>query len=206
MKDLFKSLAITFCVGFLPATAHAQSATDLLSEIRAGNISITSAHGTGASTGASVKGHLVNNTGRAIRVAINLDKPLFMRNSRHRSQNMLATQVFNRDNSYQQQGNQSFITIGANRRVPVTFVAYCVDFDKDNPGKQDSFTVSGVPAYLVRISRKMQRYERNNPNSDSGAALQLALWLSQGERIGDIREKFQFTWQDEQTARQLINQ
>lgn len=179
---------------------------DLLGGIRSGNIALTSTHGIGASTGASVHGHLVNNTDRDIRVAVNLDRPLFMRNSNRRSQNMLATRVFNRDGTYLREGNQSFITLEANKRIPVTFIAYCVDFEKDNPAGEDLFTVSDVPTELVGISGKIQRYERNNPDADSGVALQLALWLAQGENIREIREKFEFTSRDEQTARRLIGQ
>ena len=188
------------------SSASSTRVTDLLSEMRSGNIALTSTHGTGASTGASVQGYLVNNTNRDIRVAVNLDKPLFMRNSRRRSQNMLATRVFNRDKTYRREGNQSFIALKANKRIPVTFIAYCVDFEKDNPAGTDSFTINDVPTELVGISSKIQRYERDNPDANSGAALQLALWLSQGESIREIREKFKFTWQDEQTARNLINQ
>jgi len=186
-------------------SSASKRAADLLDEIRSGNITLTSSHGVGASTGASVRGHLVNNTSKDIRVAVDLDKPLFMRNSNRRSQNMLATRVFNRDGTYLREGSQSFITLGANGRMPVTFIAYCVDFEKDNPADVDSFTVSDVPAELVGISGKIQRYERDNPDADSGAALQLALWLAQGESIQEIREKFVFTPQDEQTARRLIN-
>lgn len=177
---------------------------DLLGEIRSGNIALTSTHGIGASTGASVLGHLVNNTDRDIRVAVNFDRPLFMRNSNRRSQNMLATRVFNRDGTYLREGSQSFITLRASERIPVTFIAYCVDFEKDNPVGEDSFIISDVPTELVGISGKIQRYERNNPEADSGVALQLALWLAQGENIREIREKFEFTSQDEQTARRLI--
>jgi len=187
-------------------SSASKRAADLLDEIRLGNITLTSSHGVGASTGASVRGHLVNNTSKDVRVAVDLDKPLFMRNSNRRSQNMLATRVFNRDGTYLREGSQSFITLGANGRIPVTFIAYCVDFGKDNPADFDSFTVSDVPAELVGISGKIQRYERDNPDADSGAALQLALWLAQGESIQEIREKFGFTSQDEQTARKLIGQ
>lgn len=188
------------------ASSASKRVAGLLGEIRSGNIALTSSHGVGASTGASVHGYLVNNTSRDIRVAVNLDMPLFMRNSNRRSQNMLATRVFNRDGTYLREGNQSFITLGANRRIPVTFIAYCVDFEKDNPADADSFIISDVPTELVGISGKIQRYERNNPDADSGAAMQLALWLAQGENIREIREKFEFTPQDEQTARRLVSQ
>lgn len=199
------AIAFIFALALNDTSSASKRVVDLLGEIRSGNITLTSSHGVGASTGASVRGHLVNNTGRDIRVAVDLDKPLFMRNSNRWSQNMLATRVFNRDGTYFREGNQSFITLGANERIPVTFIAYCVDFEKDNPADVDSFTVSNVPAELVGISGKIQRYERDNPDADSGAALQLALWLAQGESIREIREKFEFTPQDEQTARRLIN-
>jgi len=208
---LFAALAIAVVSALVlndsdNASLASNRAADLLGEIRSGNIALTSTHGVDASTGASVLGYLVNNTSKDIRVAVNLDRPLFMRNSNRRSQNMLATQVFNRDGTYLRDGKRSFITLKANKRIPVTFIAYCVDFEKDNPTNIDSFSISDVPAELVGISGKIQRYERENPDADSGAALQLALWLAQGESIREIREKFVFTPQDEQTARRLINQ
>ena len=76
--------------------------------------------------------------------------------------------------------------------MPVTFVAYCADFEKDNRGVSDTFDVVPLPRQVEVIMRKITAYESVNRDVDTTRASQLALWVVQGHRLETIGEKFEF--------------
>src|SRR5690606_36449735 len=122
-----------------PAALHAQVLRDLPSEIRGGRCELTSPTGTGSSSAASVEAALVNRTREALRPAGHIVEPLFQRNGRSAAQNMIATALYLRNGGYQRDATGSFITLRPGERQPVLFIAYCADFEKENPSGSDSF-------------------------------------------------------------------
>jgi len=187
------------------ASAFAQEAvTDLLDEINARRIQLSSMAGNGSSSGTAVTGYLTNETAAAIRLNINLSRPLFLVNSGP-SQNMIATQVLLGGGRYSSDGRRSFITLPPRGRAAVVFVAYCADFDKDNPDVSDRFSVgSSVPPRLIPVMDKIRAYVVANPKAEVIAAAQAAIWLAQGVSIGRIRERFPVSPADEQLARSFL--
>lgn len=188
----------------MSSSASAVGVSDLFSEIsRDSNISVTKITGMGASSGSSLRGVLVNKSVNDIKVSVNFSEPLFFHNWGD-GQNMVATQVFLGDGSYLSAGSQSFIVIPSRGSVDVIFIAYCADFEKENPSPLDKFGLTTVPEKLRDISRSIASYERLHLGEDLTAAAQVALWLSQGVSAEDIRSRFSFTPVDHQHALEII--
>jgi hypothetical protein len=179
------------------------NAGDLRLLIQAGDVSLVSARGNGSSSGASVDGVLRNGTADTIFVDINFTTPLYFRN-RGAGQNMLAVQVFLDDGAYLSDGSSFFIPLAPQEDVPVIFIAFCVDFHKENPAASESFGNTQLPENLRAIATKIAQYVASNPFEDSTIAGQIALWLSQGVALDSIRSKFPFSQADVTLATQIL--
>ena len=83
-------------------------------------------------------------------------------------------------------------------------MAYCVDFEKDNPTQAESFDVADSPSNLDRVTAAIQEYSRKNPNTDITSAAQAAIWMAQGVSIDDIRTKFPVSSSEEILARSFL--
>lgn len=178
---------------FVISNATSQSAIEQLHETLAnGDLSTESIVGTGGSSGLVIKGYLVNNSSVDLNINIHLDVPVYFAN-RGKGQNMVATQVYGRGGSYRSNGTHGFIQIPRSSRVSVEFLAFCVDFDKPNPTSYDLFDVMDMPTEIHGVMRSITEVERANPNSDLTIASQLALWVSQGESLEEIRNRFEFS-------------
>jgi TPR repeat protein len=179
---------------------------DLYDEMQAGRVSLVTAVGNGNSSGTSVLGTLANKTARAIHIGVDLLTPLYLANS-GRGQNMIAAQIFLRDGRYLIEDGRSFITLEPNQaQVPVSFIAFCVDLDRDNPSATDRFTTASTPPILDQVMANIADSLRVNRDRDFTAAAQLAVWLAQGEDIESIRSTFDFEPEDETLARVLAFQ
>ena len=111
--------------------------------------------GNGGSSGPVLEGYLRS-------VSKNLDVRLSMSN-RGSGQDMIATQIYQRDLSYLSDGEHSFISLEPDERLSIIF-AYCVDFEKDNPSGDDSFAIRETPPKLIQIA--ISAYEETNPSDD----------------------------------------
>ena len=194
VRQVVAGVAITLLVG----TAHGtKDATGSLNDaVEQGRVAIESVTGSGGSSGTVLNGVVVNATPLAQRILVHLHAPLFFRN-RGAAQNMVATQVYGRDGSYwQQTDGKPYIEVAAGSRLPVTFVAYCVDFDKDNPSAADTFDVIPVPQAVEKVMQQITVYETANRDDDTTRASQLALWVAQGHSLATIGEKFGFDAND----------
>ena len=105
---------------------------------------------------------------------------------------------------YQSDGRRSFISLKPKLRTLVEFVAYCVDFEKDNPTKADTFVIDTKPSNLDAVLRAINVHSRLHPDEDITSAAQAAIWLAQGVSIEDIRTKFEVSRSDEMLARTFI--
>ena len=184
--------------------SEAQEKVSDLSQVLAnGTVVLEDAKGTGASSGSAVTGVLANKGDSEIYIAVNLSKPLLLVNS-GAGQNMIVTQVYHGDGAYLSDGEQSFISLEPGAKSDIVFVAYCADFEKENPSESEGFTVSAVPQSLESVVRNISSYAKAHPDTDLTQAAQVAIWLAQGESIKGISEKFQFTAEEERLARELL--
>ena len=186
-------------LGFISAVAHSAT-VDFVNEIEAGKISLINTKGNGASSGNAVEGYLVNNSPNKKRINIDLSRPLYFVNSGE-GQNMIATKVVARNGSYYSDGKNSFIEINPKESKAITLIAYCVDFEKNNPSTLESLSIKPAPSNLDKLFNGIIASKENNI-----VAIQLALWLAQDISINEIKKRFNFSYTDERLARKLIRQ
>lgn len=172
---------------------------DFSSAIESGAVLLERSNGTGASSGSSVEGSITNETDQELNIDVYISKPIYLVN-RGSGQNMVATQVYGRDGGYMSDGKRSFISLKPRERFPVNFIAYCADFEKDNPSPGESFAVGELPGELAQVMRNIAAFARANPDQDITSAAQVAVWLAQGESTADIATKFKFSAEDERLA------
>lgn len=89
-----------------------------------------------------------------------------------------------------------YVEVAAGSRLPVTFFAYCADFEKDNPSVTDTFDIAPLPQHISKVMQQISAYETANRDVDTMKASQLALWTVQGHTLADIDENFEFDVND----------
>lgn len=216
MQKLMKSAAISLLViltgcsqpsagGSVAGEQHdqKQSSTDLADLISSGEVSLVRASGNGASSGNSVDAVLRNNTGREIEVDIFMRQPIFLTNSGI-GQNMIASMVLGADGGYTRNGDREVVTLRPSEQFNASMVAYCADFEKENPTKSETFAVAPAPAHLIPVVARINEHVRANPDANVTAAAQVGIWMAQGENPNEIAKKFEFTPTDEQLATEFI--
>ena len=161
-----------------------------------GDITIEAITGTGRSTGTVVDAVLVNRSPIAHNINVRLDVPIFFVN-RGAGQNMVATHVYGQGGSYFLVGSESFVEVAGNSRTPIVLLAYCVDFEKDNPTSNEYFKIGELPAEIEGIMRSIAMVQQENSDLDITVSAQLALWVVQGESLENIRKKFSFDEQED---------
>lgn len=182
---------------------QAQTSSDLADLISSGAVSLVRATGNGASSGNSIDAVLRNNTEREIEVDIVMRNPLFLTN-RGVGQNMIASMLVGADGGYMISGERSIVTLGANQHFNASMIAYCVDFEKENPIGSETFAVAQAPSQLAYVVGRINEHVRANPNADVTAAAQVAIWMAQGTTPADIAQKFEFSSADERLARDFL--
>lgn len=195
-------LFLTFCIALM-VMGLSVSAQSLDSLIRSSTLEIVRVVGNGSSSGASLNGVLQNNTSREVEVDIHLIQPVYFRNG-GRGQNMIATQVYGEGGSYYTQGNRAFITIPPNGRASVMFIAYCADFERDNPSSSERFSHGEMPSQLREVAQRIALFEATNPNTETTVASQVALWLAVGITPTTIATQFAYTQRDLDLARRIL--
>lgn len=199
---ILKLTVLAFIIA--PSLLFAQvDVNDLSAELDARKITLVSPTGNGNSSGASVTGCLINQGAAAENIDINLSRPLYLLNNGS-GQNMIATQVYLKNGGYRSDGRHSFITLQPKFPIFVQFIAYCVDFKKDNPTGTDVFSIGVVPPSLNGVMANINKYARAHPKEEFTCAAQVAIWLAQGQTIAEIQSKFSFTTADESLARSLL--
>jgi hypothetical protein len=83
-------------------------------------------------------------------------------------------------------------------------LAFCAEFEKDNPSGSDSFTTGKLPAELRTVLARIEDYLRKNPDTERIAAIQAAVWMAQGLTLEHIRQKFEVGAEDEKLARSFL--
>lgn len=196
-------LTVIFVLLIAAAISAQTVVTDLSSALDKQHVSIVEVRGNGNSSGTVLLAHLINNSTTDISVKVNLDQPLYFVNSGP-NQNMVVTQVYYDDGSYFSDRANTFITIRAGNRHPVVFMAFCADFERENPSERDRFLRGVVPIRLKQVLTNIRNYSASNPKEDIVVAAQAALWLSQGASIQDINERFPVSLSEEKLARRFL--
>jgi len=201
-----KSISMLILFVLVTAGSFAQTRTavqDLNDAIRNGQVRLT-ANGNGSSSGMAVNGYLRNLTTVEIRININIDFGIYLANS-GQGQNMLGTQVYLKGGKYSSDGVRDFIVLQPSINMEVSFLAFCVDLERDNPSLSETFSVGGVPDEITAIAAKINRFEREHPDEDVVTAGQLALWRSKGKTWTEISRSFKFNQNDWNNATVLLN-
>ena len=185
--------------------AQAQTVRDLAQAVASGDVVLVEVTGNGGSSGTALEGVLVNSSARIIRIDVSLKVPLFFRN-KGPGQNMLATNVYGRGGSYFRQGGRSFLRLRPRERLQVVLLAYCADFEKDNPTRDSSFRETAIPKKLGSIAAKISAYQKQHPNLDLTVAAQLALWRAQGISLDKIAQRFPFRAHHLRDMRAILTQ
>ena len=180
-----------------------QDSTDLADLISSGSVSLVRASGNGASSGNSIDAVLRNNTEREIEVDVFMRQPVFLTNTGV-GQNMIASMVVGADGGYMQNGERSVVALKPSEQFNASMVAYCADFEKENPTGAETFAVAQAPAHLAPIITRINEYVLANPNANVTAAAQVAIWMAQNKSPDEIAKKFEFTPADEQLAHQFL--
>lgn len=197
---MFRAIGLAAWIAIYATASHA---ADLLGSIQTGSVEVVSVSGTGGSSGTVLRGILRNSTSSNLEIDTILLSPVYFDNGSV-GQSMVATQVYLGDMSYYTDGSRSFITLAAGQSASVVFVAYCADFDLDNPETYHSLSVAPMPADLEATARKISSYDAEAAEFDVTVATQIALWVAQGETPAGIREKFDFTDQDLALAYEIL--
>lgn len=203
---LIANAMFSLVVFFMINASFAQSDfSDLREEIRSGRVAVVNLSGNGNSSGLSIQGTIKNNTPRRIRINTELIEPIYLGNrAAHTRQNMIAFSVYQRGGRYITQGVRSFIELAANQSIDIDMVAYCADYEKDNPISSDAFDVYDVPMDIQQITSRIANYKRSFPQEELTVPAQVALWLGQGIAPAKIRETFPFSSGDERKARDIL--
>lgn len=180
-----------------------QPVADLSDLVSSGTISLVRANGNGSASGNAIDALFRNNTDSPIDVDVYLRQPVLFRNSGV-GQNMIASMIVGADGSYVRKSDRHVVTLLPREEFNASVVAYCADFEKDNPLASESFSVEQAPLHLAPVIARINAHARSNPNANPTVAAQLAIWMAQGEQPDVIAEKYPFTFEDEQLARQFL--
>ena len=188
----------------LNSAAYAEmNIENLVQAMKSGDVEIMSITGNGGSSGPVLKGYLLNRSSVSKYLDVRLDRALFFKN-KGSGQNIIATQIYQRDLSYMSDGERSFISLEPDELLEIMFIAYCVEFEKDNPSSGESFAIREIPQNLSEIAKKISAFEKANPSKDATISAQLALWREQGVSLKKISEKFEFDRDDETEMRAIL--
>jgi hypothetical protein len=200
MKSL---LTLAFLCLVTTITSAQTPLRDLTSEVSQGRMELRSLAGNGSSSGAAIEGELTNLSSNSIALSVNLAEPIFLVNNGS-AQNMVVSAIYPASGSYRRDRRGSFLQIGPKASIRVILIAYCADFEKENPGAQDRFQVGPLPENLQPVMRRIQTFARRNPDQDITGAAQAALWIAQGVNVTEIRRKFPVSAADERLARSFL--
>ena len=200
---IIRSLIVAFLIIAMSAGASAQTVNDLQDQIDAGNIELVTARGNGNSSGAAVEGALTNKTDALLRVNIYLTRPLYLVND-GQGQNMVASEVYYGDGDYLSDGRRPFIELEPSAQTEVRFVAYSINFDRDNPSAAESFSIGNMPDDLNSVMASINAFAYANPSMALTATAQVAIWLAQGETLEEIQHRFEITEAEIGLARYFI--
>lgn len=175
----------------------------LRDEIEAGRVALATIRGNGNSSGMAITAVATNRTSSELRIEIDLLQPIYLANG-GRGQNMVAVGVYLEGGSYYSDQGSDFVLLPPGSPTQVEFIAFCADFDRENPSATDQFSPEEMPNELRSVVSNIGRYLRENPEAEATVPAQVALWMAQGEEAESIQEVFEFTPEEHTLARRII--
>ncbi len=206
---LHRAIALILAIVTVCAVSFVHAETDfenLIRAMEADEVALMEITGTGGSTGDVLEGYLVNKTSTTKRLDVRFDSPVFLLNSGS-GQDMVATQIFEKGGGYYiapENDGRPFIRLKPKEKLPISLFAYCVDFGKDNPSRNDLLTVGRLPTLLLKIMSKISAYEELPPDTSTMKGAQAALWSAQGVNLDEIKKKFKLDAADEAKMHQIL--
>lgn len=208
-RYLCRALSLLLGIAMAYATPPTNAEADfenLVRAMEADEVALMEVTGTGGATGHVLEGYLVNKTSTTKKLDVQLDLPLFLLNSGS-GQNMVATQIFEKGGGYYiapENDGRPFIHLKPKEKLPISLFAYCVDFGKDNPSRNDLLTVGKLPTFLTEIMSRISAYEELPPDTSTMKGAQAALWSVQGVDLDEIKKKFKLDAADEAKMREIL--
>jgi len=181
---------------------------DLNYSIEQGIVSLEGVNGFGYSTGMVLEGKLRNLTDKEIRIYAFLERPLFLNNS-GRGQDMVAISLYHYGGKYYFSSNdpeKMFLILNSNEEIRITFLAFCLDFGKENPSSSDFFSIEKNAYPIENLVRKIIRFAKANPEYEFENAAQVAIWLYSGETEYRIKKRYNYSEEDLKLAKKFLEE
>ncbi len=196
---------VLIIVGVISLFAQTDSSIlDLNDALKSNQVELD-VHGTGGSSGASVKGSLRNLTLHEVRINIYIDGGIYLDNSGS-GQNMLGTQIYLEGGRYYSLGSQDYIILDPNQTSEIFLWAFCANLDYKNPSTSERFSTGNMPSDIRNIASKINRYEREHPDEENIITIaQVALWRAQGKTAREITRYYDFSLEDWNKAGIILN-
>ncbi len=191
---VFSACVLVFAV-FVPV-AYSQDAVPLGQAIKEGKVEAVIT-GMGHSTGDAILITVRRNVSGVLRLT--LRPGTVFRSVSGTVQNMAAASIKGErvnENSYRPETD---IVLADNGQHSYLIEAYCLDFDKANPGRSDTFRLSGVDEQAARLLGE------GKGKSASISAIQAALWMVRGGLSpAQIQSRFSVTPAEIDVARSIL--
>lgn len=155
----------------------------------------------------AIKGTLRNNTSAEIRVNVVMTDGIYFTNSSSSAQNMVAVQILDFEFGYYTSGNQYYIPLSPQKTEEINLIAFCANFDRDNPSSEQTFRSSAMPPELRAISAKISRYHADHMTTTEVMvkATQIALWRIQDWTREEIELQYEVTDESWELSTVIMN-
>lgn len=183
--------------GTPPPKAAAPPITSLADAAAAGLVTL-SFTGMGGSSGDTIRLRVRRAAKRPMR--LRLAPGTVLRSASGVVQDMIVSAVKGRVKSETEYSPSAVIDLPTDEEQIYLVEAYCMDFEKENPGTSDRFDIGPVDTQALAVLRAVPPKQRNP------SVIQAALWLAYGiteERIG---ERFRVAARDMEVARAAIRE
>lgn len=156
-----------------------------------------SIHGQGGSSGDVIHLRVRRTMNRTLR--LRLEPGTVFRSASPAVQNMLVAALKGElTNSEGEYLPAATIELKDDKERSYLVEAYCLDFERENPGPGDSFTFEAIAADALAVLNAIPERDRTIP------IVQAALWLWQGVPEEEIRTRFSVTSEDFIHARNAL--
>ena len=152
--------------------------------------------GTGGSSGDVIHVRVRRIVNRPLRLS--LPEGTVLRSGNATVQNMIVSAIKGLLKSRTEYFPRSVIELPTDEEQVYLVEAYCMDFEKENPGTGDTFELGDVNQQALTILRTVRKSSR------SPEVIQAALWLTQGVPEEKIKERFTMDDADWMSARLAV--
>ena len=193
-KKILGFLVAACLTGAVATTTFAQAPIPLDQAVRDGKVSVR-VHGLGGSTGDALEIAVRSRVPGVLHLSIT---PGTVFRCSGGAQDMVAAAVKGLRLSGNTYSPTSVIHLDDQEQRTYVVEAYCLDFHKNNPSTNDTFTISTLDRKSERILRA------GSQESASIGAIQSALWMDRGVSTSRLKSRLPVTDDDIQRAREIL--